>query len=333
MLTAPRLLWAAIRAKAELVHFHDLELLGWAAVFSPFCRARFVYDAHEHYPDQVREKYWLPTFTRGVLSKVVDLYEGLLVPRMDAVVAADDALGARYAKWQRLVLTLPNFPLLGLFPWSDPDPASTRLVYVGSVSSIRGAEVMLEAVARIRKHHSGICLEILGNCHDPVYRCLLLRRIRELGLTEHVELHDPVPHLEVRNHIQAAVIGLCPLCDIPKFHKNVPTKLFEYMACGRAVVASRLPTTTPYLPPTAGILVEPGSPLALAEAVIGLLDQPDRCRNMGRQGRRLVETRYNWARIESRLGALYAILLGTATRDGGVSGDTTSAAKRQRRSP
>jgi glycosyltransferase involved in cell wall biosynthesis len=54
-----------------------------------------------------------------------------------------------------------------------------------------------------------------------------------------------------------------------------------------------------------GILVPPGEPDALADAVVKLLDDEPRRQSMGAAARRLAEERYSWDEIGRRLAAVY----------------------------
>jgi glycosyltransferase involved in cell wall biosynthesis len=81
-----------------------------------------------------------------------------------------------------------------------------------------------------------------------------------------------------------------------------PVKLFDYMACGRPVVASAIPCVGTTFTADSGVeLVPPDNPDLLADAVIALLSDPARCAVMGEQGRRFVERTFSWAHIVDRL--------------------------------
>ena len=95
-----------------------------------------------------------------------------------------------------------------------------------------------------------------------------------------------------------------------KNQKNIPTKLFEYMAYGLPVVGSDLASTRPFVHEGQnGYRVTADDPTAHAEALLDLLRQPERASAMGRRGQELVRTDYNWDEMERRLLALYQKLL------------------------
>ena len=77
-----------------------------------------------------------------------------------------------------------------------------------------------------------------------------------------------------------------------------PVKIFDYLACGRPVVASAIPSVTGLFSRANGVvLVEPDRADALAEAVFDLLARPDEACRLGGDGRIFVEQRFGWDTI------------------------------------
>jgi glycosyltransferase involved in cell wall biosynthesis len=72
-------------------------------------------------------------------------------------------------------------------------------------------------------------------------------------------------------------------------------KLFDYLACGRPVVASAVPSVTALFSRANGVvLVQADQIDALAEAILDLLAHPDEACRLGREGRAFVEQRFDW---------------------------------------
>jgi glycosyltransferase involved in cell wall biosynthesis len=101
------------------------------------------------------------------------------------------------------------------------------------------------------------------------------------------------------------LIGAMTVCVAPfraDRGETSPVKLFDYLACARPVVASAVPSVAQIFASESGVrLVRPDDPLELAEAVIDLLQQPEKRAAMGEQGRRFVERQFGWDRIVERL--------------------------------
>ena len=84
------------------------------------------------------------------------------------------------------------------------------------------------------------------------------------------------------------------------------------MAAGRAVVSTDLPSIREIVDKDRGVLVPPGDPAALADAIAGLLEDDARREAMGRAGHRKVQTRYAWPHLAAQLEVVYnEVLFGT----------------------
>jgi glycosyltransferase involved in cell wall biosynthesis len=94
----------------------------------------------------------------------------------------------------------------------------------------------------------------------------------------------------------AAIIGVLPFRRTQHISITLANKLFDYMGASLPVLASDLPSTRRVVEETgAGILVPPEDASALADAIVKLARDPALRAQLGRAGRRAVETRYSWA--------------------------------------
>jgi phosphatidylinositol alpha-mannosyltransferase len=88
--------------------------------------------------------------------------------------------------------------------------------------------------------------------------------------------------------------------------------LTRAFACATPVVASDIAGYRAVMTPETGLLVPPGDPSALAQALIGLLEDEPRRRAFGVAARRVAEERYSWDRIGRRLASIYELVAGGA---------------------
>jgi glycosyltransferase involved in cell wall biosynthesis len=135
-------------------------------------------------------------------------------------------------------------------------------------------------------------LRIVGDGED---RAAIEKQIGALGLTGRVELvgfrPDPAPD------VRAADVVL-----VPSRYDGMSLVLLEAMACGAAVVATRVPGSSAL--DGAGVLVPVEDPQALAQAVDALLADPDRRKALGLEARQRVVERYS---LERSLDAILAL--------------------------
>lgn len=305
--------WAEVRrvialAEAQrpaLYHFHNVEMVPAMARLAARTGVPVIYDSHEHHPDAMMTKTYIPAPLRRLVAWWVDRTERRYVPRFDAVVVADEALDRRYREiGARRVVRLDNFPPLDLFPaGAGAALEAPTLLYVGSISGVRGYADMLETIRLVRAELPDARLTLVGTPTEEV--AAQLPALDAEGVT----LLPPVPYGEIARVMQSAHVGLSLLHDIPKFRKNVPTKVFDYMASGIPYVSTDLPPVRALTAGTGGALVPPGDPAAAARAALGFLRDPERARAVAREGRALIEARLNWDALMPRLTGLYEELL------------------------
>ncbi len=304
-LAIPRLVRLARSLDADVYHFHNIELMPAMAGLAWRTGVPVIYDAHEHHPDAMATKTYIPGVARGLVAAAVELTERMLTRRFAAVVTADAALTGRYAPWAKRVVRLDNFPPLDLFPpRTGARPERPTLLYVGSISEVRGYDDMLETLRLVRAEVTEARLVLVGTPTDEVER-----RLAALD-DPAVEVRGPVPYGEIAPVMASATVGLSLLRDIPKFQKNVPTKVFDYMAASLPYVATALgPVRELTHDGVGGRLVPPGDPAAAASAVLELLRDDALAERVAREGRRLIEREISWAPLEETLLKLYQDLI------------------------
>lgn len=126
----------------------------------------------------------------------------------------------------------------------------------------------------------------------------LRAQVARLGLADRVVFAGP--RRDVARLLQASDLAL-----LPSETEALPTSLIEAAACGRAAVATRVGGVPEVVEHgRTGLLVAPGDPRALADAVVTLLGDPGRREEMGRRARQLAEERFDmhvWARTLRRV--------------------------------
>jgi hypothetical protein len=126
-----------------------------------------------------------------------------------------------------------------------------------------------------------------------------------LGL-KNVIMHPGVPRDEVPDLLAAADICLVPLRDLPLFSTFIPSKIFEYFAVGKPVIGAVRGEAAAILRDGGALVIEPGNPAALAEAVAELAGDADRRAAMGGEAREYVATHYDRRQLAAQYRAILA---------------------------
>ena len=242
-----------------------------------------------------RFKHWLASFALSRCDRVVVLTDGLrnLVVR-------------RYRVAAERVAVLPSGTDTGLF--SPQDVATCRrrigvdlgrdyIGFVGSFYRYQGLQCLLEAMAIIRRTMPSVHLLLVG---DGEAATELKQQADRLALSPCITWAGRIPYQEV-----PAWIGAMTLCVAPfrgDRGETSPVKIFDYLACGKPVIASAIPSVSATFAQEAGVtLVLPDDPVSLAQAMLVLLKDPDRQARMSLDGRRFVQQGFNWTDLIDRL--------------------------------
>ena len=124
----------------------------------------------------------------------------------------------------------------------------------------------------------------------------LERRVTTLGL-RNVVLLPGVPSAEMPALLATADICLVPLRKVPLFATVIPSKMFEYLAAGKAVIGSVAGESAEILAEAGAVVVPPEDSGSLAAAITALAADPQLRAETGRVGRAFVERRYDRAAL------------------------------------
>lgn len=309
------LLRHALEAHADIYHFHDPELLLVAPWLRLLTGKPTVYDIHEVYPDFIRVKDYLPVWLRYSLAWIAGWLEPLLARLQSGLIFADDQIAAAFRQIDRPKTTLFNFPARSFVERAVAETAATELrepivLYLGGMERNRGSRVMIEAFARVAAVFPDARLLHVGHMQPPDLADEVRADAVERGIADAVTLAGRVPFEQIGDYLKRAAVGWVTWQPVPKNEKNIPTKLFEYMAYGLPIVSSDLASTRPFVQSGEnGYLVKAEDPMAHAGAILSLLRHPTDVAAMGRCGQRKVLETYNWDEMERRLLQLYEVLL------------------------
>jgi glycosyltransferase involved in cell wall biosynthesis len=295
----------AVRSRASLVHFHDPELIP-VGVLLKLKGKRVIYDAHEHVAHDILTKDWIYPSVRRLVSRAAHVVETLATYAFDEVIAATPAIINSFPKEKSTLLQ--NFPIVGELAKGTETPYQERaplVLYVGSITEMKGAREMVEAMHRLEARLQARLL-LLGETESPDLKAELTsvpgwERVDYLGLQ---------PRTMVAQLAGGARVGLVLFRPLPNYDDSQPNKLFEYMSAGLPVVASNFPAWRALIEQAGcGLVVDPLDADQIASAITWILDHPAEAEAMGKRGQQAVCATYNWSTQERNLVALYDRLL------------------------
>jgi glycosyltransferase involved in cell wall biosynthesis len=205
------------------------------------------------------------------------------------------------------IRVVPNAVRLERFPEPAPPAAELplRLAYLGTLAPWQGLGTLVEALAHL-KGRLEVRLRVVGTRKGVWFR-ELRSLIRGLGVRGMLEVEGPLAPEQVPAFLAQSQVCLAPLPDDPRnsLQGCCPIKILEYMAAGRAVLATRVSPVEEILEHgRTGWLVRPGSPSALAEGLLTLAARPELVEALGRKARAEAEAGWAHPRFEAALAAV-----------------------------
>lgn len=302
--------WLGYRSGARVLHLHDPEL-AWTVPILRALGRRVVFDAHEDLPNQVRDKAYLGATGRSIARFAAGIVVAV-VGRADRVVVATETIADRFDA--RRTVLVRNFPRLRVEDEVD-GPRDPAVAFVGALDVNRGARVLADVVRSEHFPH-GWRLRIAGVTRPAS----LLDGFSDGVAAGRVELHGLVAPARARDLLASASIGVVTLLPTPSHLDCLPTKLFENMAAGLAIVASDFPLWRRLL---AGhdcvTFVDPADPKAIATAINSYAADSELLARHSAAAARAARTEFNWDAEERALVSMYRELLGDISSVQGAS--------------
>ena len=171
------------------------------------------------------------------------------------------------------------------------DASHKVVLFAGSPKKHKGLDMLLEAVSRLTSRYRLVVLIVGGNRCDPLLNHLLDK------------YPDCLLHVESRPHSQMpCFLSACDFVVIPQSddlyaRAQVPGKIFEAMAMGKPIVASRV-SDLPEILEGCGMLFDPGDADSLTQQMRTLCENRDLATELAREARERCIKHYSWDAME-----------------------------------
>jgi 1,4-alpha-glucan branching enzyme len=287
-----------LRTFPLVCHAHVGSELSWSRRRSEeVARARHGFLRHAYF--RVREKaYW--SSADAVLSVSDDLKSeitrsyGLNPSKVRVVYNGVDA---------KLFSPIPDAQI----PEMPQLNGKKVVLYVGHFGTRKGVAHLVKAMVRVRKEVPEAVLVCVGGAPawlgEGDFWGSLERLIATNGLEGSVFLLDKVP-----NKSLPAFYSACSVFALPSYHEAFAKVVIEAMACAKPVVVTKEGIPNDVVQnggSPAGLLVDFGKEEQLADALVAILQDEGKAREMGNNGRRRVLADFTWERVVQRIDSVY----------------------------
>lgn len=181
------------------------------------------------------------------------------------------------------------------------DCSKRYLNFTSSLKRWHGTQLLIEALPQILNEFPDVHLLIVGDGPEKRH---LSRLATRLNVIENIKWIGSVSIEKVPYYINASEICLAPFVRERNLETGIsPIKIFEYMACARPFISTRIGTTYDFMVESCdcGLLVPPNDATALASAVLHLLRNPRIAKRMGQNGFETAKEHYSWEKISKQI--------------------------------
>jgi glycosyltransferase involved in cell wall biosynthesis len=197
---------------------------------------------------------------------------------------------------------------LDLAAWSSTSPAAkyegeSLVTTVGNIRRVKGHDVFIRAAASVAAQFPKVTFSIAGDVLEPDYFAELQALVRDLNLSDRFYFSGGVTNL--REHLSAADVFV-----LPSRSEGFSNAIVEAMAASLPVVATNVGGNAEAVQDgVSGVIVPPENPDALAAAIVRLLSDSAKAKQMGAEGKRLAAEKFTTEAMMTQITGAYESLL------------------------
>jgi len=288
----------ALNEKYDVYHIHDPELIPAGLFIKLITRGKVVYDVHEDYSQHILDKGWLgPKWFRKIISFIYRFFEKQASNFFDGIVTVSEEFNRNFDENKtHIVKNYVSLKFLDSIEPKENPKEIFKAVYLGDLSRNRG---IFECISAMEILGGKAELLLMGKWGSDAFHqdCLNNPGWKYTKYLGNLRLEDAYGYLKT------ADAGLHCIYPSDYFLRGLPTKLFEYGACGLPVIM----TYSEFWEKEFGefVLFTSPEPDKIALRLEELIENPERKRTLGQKGRKIIEGNYCWENESIKLIQLY----------------------------
>ena len=321
LLSAFHLTMGLLKGRYDLVHIHNMpDVLVFSALIPKLFGAKVILDQHDPMPELMTTIFGLSETSLAV--RIMKGLEWLSLGFADSVVTVNLAckriFSDRGCKPEKIsiVMNAPDDKIFPLIPAGDPAamPTESRpgkfvVMYHGSLVERNGLDLAVAALARIGDAVKQVELRVYGK-ESPFLR-KVQAQARELGVEGSLSFRGARLVDDLPAEIRECDLGIVPNQRNAFTDINTPTRIFEYLAMGKPVIAPSTLGITDYFDQDSLLYFESGNIDDFARQLKAAMQNRDRTSQIATLGQEIF-AEHTWPQERERLIETVGSLVGYA---------------------
>ena len=266
--------WRRLSKRYDLIYVHNMpDFLVFCALVPKLLGARVILDQHDPMPELMQTIFnkGEESFPVRILKMLEKVSLAFATKVITVNIACQKIFSRRSCKAEKIGVVM-NAPDESIFPYRPADSYPVRdakspfvIMYHGSLVERNGLGLAVDALALLKDSVPNAELRVFGK--KTAYLDEVMAKASEMGLDEKVQYMGPRPVNKLAGEIENCDLGVIPNPLNTFTEINTPTRIFEYLALGKPVVAPSTSGIRDYFEPGTLFFFEPGNARDLAARV------------------------------------------------------------------
>ena len=177
------------------------------------------------------------------------------------------------------------------------NPNKSYIGFLGTIYEYSGLNILISCAKKILYNNSNVEFLIFG---DGPQKSILVEKTKNSGLEQNFRFFGQIDYFDLPIFLGATDICVAPFLETSD--TNSATKIFDYLACGKPVIASHIENKENiFAESNAVYFVKPGDPNLLTDAIIHLLQDKNYANDLGKNGRLFIDKKYSREKIAKKI--------------------------------
>ncbi|TDE09982.1 glycosyltransferase [Dyadobacter psychrotolerans] len=308
ILAHPVVIWKCLRLRPDLVHIFVPELIPVALLFQ-WLGAKIIYEVQEN----LYKKFEIKGYNNNLIFRKLFKYFDLSARKRFNCLFTEDAYLKEYRNLAKPSAVVHNYVSLAFTDkyskGTEHDGfAKPAFLYSGVISMERSFDTIVAALVLLKKKYPVFLVHLFGPVRFSRDEAEQLPGYAYVK--EHLIFYGYTDLRLVLKYAKQCVAGIALLKPVADYPDSFTTKLFEYMALKLPVVTSDFPLYQEVVEISGcGFCISPYDSQLLADKLEWIIGNPEKTLEMGRNGRKSVESDYNWENEKKNLLSFYKTVL------------------------